>query len=323
MSIKHSIIAVLIATIFFLSAPMLVPGWILFVLTLALAKFIAVLGVALFLRGGLVSLGHALFLGVGAYSVGLFIKWFDIREAFLLVFIGPACGALIAVLFGPIIARYRGVFFAMINLAFSMILYSALLKFYWLTGGSDGISVGNPTFLGFSPVKEVLQHTRYYFVLIASGMAIYATYRFTKSPIGYFLKAMSNNEIRIEYSGVSVHRIIYITYIFSGALGGLAGVLAAFSVGHIVPEFAFFLQSAELLLVALLGGIGSVFGALFGSIAFEFIRTYAYKFAPEAWQMTLGVIMLLLILFQPGGLWAIFESLVEKVRDGWGRVKIG
>jgi branched-chain amino acid transport system permease protein len=307
----------------FLSAPALLPVWILIVLTLALAKFIAVLGVALFLRGGLVSLGHALFLAVGAYSVGLFVKWFGIREALLAVFVGPACGALIGVIFGPIITRYRGVFFAMINLAFAMILYSALLKFYSFSGGSDGISIGVPTFFGVTPTKDMLELTLYYFVLIAASIAVYATYRFSKSPMGYFLTALSDNEIRIEYSGESVQRIIFITYIFSGALGGLAGVLVAFCVGHIVPEFAFFLQSAELLLVALLGGIGSVFGTLFGSVAFEFIRTYAYKMAPEAWQMTLGMIMLLLILFQPGGLWAMFESLIETIRGGRERAKIG
>ena len=320
---QRTILPLYFTTILFFSAPVLVPRWILFILTLALAKFIGVLGVALFLRGGLVSLGHALFLGAGAYTAGLLIKWFGIREAFFYLFLGPACGALIAALFGAIIARYRGVFFAMINLAFSMILYSVLLKFYWLTGGTDGISIGTPSFLGITPAKEALQHILYYFVLISAGIATYATYRFLESPLGYFLKALNDNEIRIEYSGESVQKIIFITYIFSGALGGLAGVLVSFSVGHIVPELTFFLQSAELLMIALLGGIGSVFGTLFGAIAFEFIRTYAYKYSPETWQMTLGIIMLFLILYQPGGIWAIYESLVAKFRSRWERVKVG
>jgi ABC-type branched-subunit amino acid transport system permease subunit len=106
--------------------------------------------------------------------------------------------------------------------------------------------------------------------------------------------------------------VIYSTYVLSGALGGLAGVLVAFTVGHIVPEYAFWLQSGEFVFIALLGGYGSVPGPLIGAIAFEFIRTYANKYAPYAWQMTLGIIMLLIILLQPGGLWAMYEHVAAR-----------
>jgi ABC-type branched-subunit amino acid transport system permease subunit len=129
---------------------------------------------------------------------------------------------------------------------------------------------------------------------------------------GFFLKALADNEIRIEYSGGSVQHVIYSTYVLSGALGGLAGVLVAFTVGHIVPEYAFWLQSGEFVFIALLGGYGSVPGPLIGAIAFEFIRTYANKYAPYAWQMTLGIIMLLIILLQPGGLWAMYEHVATR-----------
>jgi branched-chain amino acid transport system permease protein len=102
--------------------------------------------------------------------------------------------------------------------------------------------------------------------------------------------------------------------VLSGALGGLSGVLAAFTVGHIVPEYSFWIQSGEFVFIALLGGYGSVPGPLIGAIAFEFIRTYANKFAPYAWQMTLGIIMLLIILLQPGGIWGMYESLIGRTR---------
>jgi branched-chain amino acid transport system permease protein len=111
-----------------------------------------------------------------------------------------------------------------------------------------------------------------------------------------------------------VQRVIYYTYVVSGALGAVAGVLVAFTVGHIVPEYAFWIQSGEFVFIALLGGYGSVPGPLIGAIAFEFIRTYANKFAPYAWQMTLGVIMLLIILIQPGGLSAIYEAVTRRWR---------
>jgi branched-chain amino acid transport system permease protein len=300
--------------VLFVAAPLAVPSWVLFILTLALAKFMAVLAVALFLRGGLVSFGHALFYGVGAYTVGFGIKWFRVADALLLIPLGTLLGAGVAALVGLFMARYRGVFFAMLNLAVSMILYAVLLKLYWVTGGTDGIGVGRPTFLGVTPPRELFLPAHYYFTLAITGVVVYVVYRFLASPVGHFLTALSDNEIRIEYSGESVRRVIYLTYVLSGALGGLSGVLAAYTVGHIVPEYAFWVQSGEFVFVALLGGYGSVPAPLVGSIAFEFIRSYASKYAPEAWQMALGIIMLLIILFQPGGLWAIYERLVGRFR---------
>ena len=107
--------------------------------------------------------------------------------------------------------------------------------------------------------------------------------------------------------------MIYLTYVLAGGLGGVAGVLAAFTVGHVVPEDAFWIQSAQFVFIALLGGFdGGVVGAFMGSIAFQFIQTYAAKYFPYAWQLTLGGIMLFIILFRPGGLWAIYESLAAR-----------
>jgi branched-chain amino acid transport system permease protein len=104
-------------------------------------------------------------------------------------------------------------------------------------------------------------------------------------------------------------------------LGGLAGVLVAFTVGHIVPEYAFWTQSGEFVFIALLGGYASVPGPLFGAIAFELIRTYASKYAPHAWQMTLGLIMLFIILFQPGGLWGVYEAVAARFGRSTGGVE--
>lgn len=303
-----------IAAALLLAVPLAVPGWVVFVLTLALAKFMAVLAVALFLRSGLISFGHALFYGIGAYTAGFSIKWLGMADAVLLAPLGALLGAGVAALVGLFMARYRGVFFAMLNLGVSMVLYAALLKFYWVTGGTDGIGVRSPTFLGFAPPREFFRIDYYYFTVLLTGIVISVVYRFLASPVGYFLRAIGDNEIRIEYQGESVRRVIYLTYILSGALAGLAGVLTAFTVGHIVPEYAFWAQSGEFVFVAVLGGYGSVPGSLVGSIAFEFIRTYASKYMPEAWQTTLGVTMLLIILFLPGGLWTIYEAAVGRRR---------
>ena len=305
--------APLVGAALLLAVPLVLPDWMKFLVTLALAKFLAVLAVALFLRANLVTFGHAMFYAVGAYTVGFGVKWFGLRDAVLLVPAGALLGAGAAALIGLIMARYREVFFAMLNLAFSMMLYGILLKLYWLTGGTDGISSGLPTYLGWEPSRAAARDVLYYFTLLVSGVAIYAVYRFLVSPLGFYLKAMADNEIRIEYSGESVRHVMYATYVLSGALAGVGGVLAAFTVGHIVPEYSFWIQSGDFVFVALLGGYGSVPGPLVGSIAFEFIRTYASKYFPNEWQMALGIIMLLIILFRPGGLWTIYEAMVARL----------
>ena len=297
---------------FLLVVPVILPDWMKFIVTLAMAKFVAVLAVALFLRANQVTFGHAMFYAVGAYVVGFSVKWFRFADMVVLLPVGALLGAGVAALVGLVMARYREVFFAMLNLAFSMMLYGVLLKLYWLTGGTDGLGVGVPKFLGYAPPREHLRDFLYYTTLAVSGIVIYVVHRFLASPLGFYLKAIADNEIRIEYSGESVRHVMYVTYVLSGALAGIGGVLAAFTVGHIVPEYSFWIQSGDFVFVALLGGYGSVVGPLMGSIAFEFIRTYASKYFPNEWQMTLGIIMLAIILFRPGGLWTIYEGLAAR-----------
>jgi branched-chain amino acid transport system permease protein len=312
MAVGRLPVAPVVGVAVLLAVPFVLPDWMKFIVTLALGKFLAVLAVALFLRANLVSFGHAMFYAAGAYTVGFAVKWMGLRDMVLLVPLGALLGAAVAALVGLVMARYREVFFAMLNLAFSMMLYGALLKLYWLTGGTDGLSSGLPTYLGYEPPRAYARDALYYATLLSAGFIIYAVYRFLASPLGFYLKAMGDNEIRIEYSGESVRHVVYTTYVLSGALAGAGGVLAAFTVGHIVPEYSFWIQSGDFVFVALLGGYGSVVGPLMGSIAFEFIRTYASKYFPNEWQMTLGIIMLAIILFRPGGLWTIYEALVAR-----------
>ena len=306
--------AALVASALLILLPLVVPGWIMFIMTKALFMFIAVMGVSVLLRGGLLTFGHALYYATGAYAVGFSVKWLGVQELLLLVPLGALAGLIMAALVGLVMARYREVFFAMLNLAFSMILFGALLKFYWVTGGTDGLAIGTATLLGIELPGDSFGY--YYFALAISGIVTYVVYRFMASPAGYFLRALYDNEIRIEYSGVAVRQVIYRTYLLAGTLGGVSGVLAAFAIGHIVPEDAFWIQSGEFVFVALLGGFAGVPGPLMGAFVFEFLQTYASKYFPLAWQMMMGIIMLLIILFQPGGLWAMYQRAAERIGRG-------
>lgn len=306
----------LVAVVAFAVAPLALPGWATFLLTLALAKSVVVLAIALLLRGGLVSFGHGLFFATGAYTVGMAAKWAGLREALLLTFLGILVSTAVAALLGLFIARYRGIFFAMLNMSVSMVVYALLLKLYWITGGTDGIGIRTPTILGMVPPRESLRLAIYYFTLVCTLPAFYAAHRFWISPPGFALRAVRDNEVRVEYLGVSVQRVIYTAYVLSGALAGLGGILTGFSVGHIVPDFAYWTTSGEFVFVAVLGGPASIPGPLVGSIAFEFLKSYAFKYAAFTWQMALGLIMLLIILFMPGGLWTL-STLAERAARRW------
>ncbi len=316
---RETLVLSLVGAAAFALAPVLLPGWVTFLLTLALAKSVVVLAIALLLRGGLVSFGHGMFFASGAYTVGLAMKWFGLREAVVLTVLGVVISAVVAALVGLFIARYRGIFFAMLNMAISMVVYALLLKLYWVTGGTDGIGIRTPTILGLAPDRDSLRLVVYYYTLALTVPAFYVVHRFWTSPLGYMLRAVRDNEIRVEYMGTSVQRVIYAAYVLSGALGGLAGILSGFSVGHIVPDLAYWTTSGEFVFVALLGGPASIPGPLVGSIAFEFLKSYAYKYAAFTWQMTLGVIMLLIILFIPGGLWTLYAILGRQWRLSWKR----
>ena len=295
-------------------APFLgLPGWLLFLFTIAFAKGLVVLGVVLLLRGDLVSFGHGLYYATGAYTVGLLLRaGFPTRDAFPLAMLGMIAGALVAALVGLFLARYRGIFFGMLSTAFSMILYSLLLKLYWVTGGTDGIAVRVSSTLGMQPPAELIRLTQYYFVLALAVGAVYLAYRVANSPLGYLMRGINDNEIRVEYMGASVRRAIYRTYLLSGALGGLGGALTAISVGHIAPDLAYWTSSGEFVFIALLGGSGSVFAPFVGATVFELVRNYAQKFMPYTWQMLLGSVLLVIILFAPGGLWSLFERLARR-----------
>jgi ABC-type branched-subunit amino acid transport system permease subunit len=302
---------ILICLVLLVALAPVVPGWLLFLLTVAFAKAMVVLGVVLLLRGDLVSFGHSLYYALGAYTVGFSMRNFQIREALILIVLGTLVATALAAIVGLFLSRYRGIFFGMLSTAFSMILYSLLLKLYWFTGGTDGIAIRTPTIAGISPGENV-RLFQYYLVLLLGAASVYISYRVVASPLGYLMRALWDNEIRVEYMGASVLRAIYRTYLLAGALGGLGGSLASISVGHIAPDLAYWTMGGEFVFVALLGGIGSVFAPVVGAVVFEFVRNYAFKLSPYTWQMTLGAVLLIIILFAPGGLWSLYENFVRR-----------
>ncbi len=284
------------------------PDWVIFLATLIIAKALVVLGLLILWRAGLMSFGQALFYGVGAYAVGLAQLAFGLRDAFLLVLIGIVLAAAVAFVLGFLLARYRDIFFAMLSLAFSMILYGTLVKSATL-GSTDGFAILQPRFLGLAPAGPAAKHDLFLLTLCLAAASAYLTHRYLGSPLGALTTAIRDNEIRVEYLGYSVERAIHVSYVIAAALAGAGGALVALAVGHIDPDATYWTSSGEFVFVTILSGAGSVLAPFIGSALFELLRAYAADYAPYSWQMILGFCLLLLILFLPQGVWSLVARL--------------
>ena len=289
---------VLAAVSFFL------PGWAVYLLTVILARGLVVLGLLVLWRAGLMSFGQALYFGLGAYTVGLMQLHSGLRDAFALVALGTIVAALVAAILGFLLRQYRDIFFAMLSLAFSMILYGTLVKSETL-GSTDGFSVALPHFLFWAPAAGQAQYALLFLCLAVAGLGSYIVQRYLDSPMGALSTAIRDNEIRVEYLGFPVRRAIHVKYVLAAALAGAGGALVALAVGHIDPDMSYWTTSGEFVFVSVLAGTGSTPAPFLGSAIFEILRTYATDYAPYSWQMVLGVCLLLLILFLPDGVWSL------------------
>jgi branched-chain amino acid transport system permease protein len=274
--------------------------WLRFVLTLALAKGIAALGVMLLLRAGQVSFGHALYLAFAAYVVAFAAA--QVPEALLLIPLAIAASSLLGLLIGLFVVRYREIFFGMLNLALSMVFYSLLEKFYAITHGTDGLRVPTVTWLGTSPGREEAEWLGLgAAVLLALGFAWFAR-RYLASPMGEALSAIKTREARLEFMGLPPRRVLLVAYVLSAAMVGTAGALVALTTRHVTPLLGYWTASGELVFIVILGGAGGVLGPFLGAIAYELVRVYASAAVADAWQLILGCVLLGVILFARGGL---------------------
>lgn len=274
--------------------------WLQFVVTMALAKGFAALGVMILLRAGLISIGHAMFFAVSAYAAA-FLARAGIGDFALLLVLATLAAGVFGALAGAFLVRYRAIFFAMLNLALSMVLYALVSKFYAITGGSDGLGLSTPRFFGLLLNPGQFDRALYYTALTLMVGVGALVARYLRSPLGYALLAVHGNELRLEYLGVSARGVLLIAYVVSAVLAGVGGVIMACAVGHVLPEFAFWTASGHLVLVAVLGGVGSVAGPFIGSLFLELLHS-AVVGLTDAWNLITGVALIAVIFLLPSGL---------------------
>jgi len=285
------------------------PPWLVSLATIAFANALVVLGLVILWRTGLVPFGQALFYAIGAYAVALLGRYTPIRDVFVVVLAGAVFAGVAAYLVGFLLARYREIFFAMLSLAMSMILYGVLVKTESL-GSTDGFHVEAGTFFGFRPEGKAHNLAIYWLVLGFCAVSAWLVSLYFSSVAGALSNPIRDNEIRVEFLGLSVDRMIHLKLVISGVLAGIGGALAALAVQHVDPAMAYWTTSGGFVFVTILAGAGSVAAAFVGSLVFELVRSIAVDLVPGEWQMILGTVLLLTILFLPEGL----GSLVSRLR---------
>jgi len=280
---------------------------------------IAALGFNLLLGyTGLLSFGHSAYFGTGAYVVALLVKYLGVASMELFVLAGILGSIAVAALFGVVCVRYTRIFFGILRLALSQVLWSLALKLFWVTGGSDGLRVPTPTLLGGlggpgADKVEFIAHRYYYYVLILFLVATAAMWVIVSSPFGKALQAIRDNETRAEFVGVQVWKYRWIAFVISGAFTGLAGVLWVPLNGLTTPDILYWPFSGRIVFFTVLGGFRTFVGPIVGAIAYNYLETYAVGFTVY-WQLVLGIVLVLLVLTMPTGLVGTAIQIFERVR---------
>jgi branched-chain amino acid transport system permease protein len=285
---------------------LLSPQWLVFMAMLALAKGVVVLGLLVLMRTGLVSFGQGLYFGIGAYAAALLSHHLHVGDAAVMLLAGAAAAGLIAALLGLLLARYRDIFFAMLSLAFSMILYGLLVKSAAL-GSTDGFNLHARTFFGVALAPGAERRVFLMAGAVCAVVVALLVHRLLGGHWGRLTTGVRDNELRVTYLGASPYRVVYVNYLIAGTIAGLGGALAALAVGHVDPETTYWTTSGEFVFIAILGGTQSILAPFVAATIFEALRTIASQYAPNVWQMSLGLAMLAIIMFLPTGLWTLAE----------------
>ncbi|QIE54277.1 branched-chain amino acid ABC transporter permease [Pikeienuella piscinae] len=282
------------------------PDWLLFTVTKAIGFGLVALGIVALMRGGLVSFGQGLYYCAGAYVSGLISNRLEVTDVAILLFAGALAGGLAAAAISPLISRYRGIFFAMLTMALSMVLYGVLAKVTAI-GGSDGFNVASPSFFGWTPGVAKADYALFAAAVVAAALAAALCRLYFDSGPGLIALASRENELRVEYLGASVFTVTQRNVIVAGALAGLGGALNGFALGHIDPYFSYWTTSGEVVFIAILGGYASVIAVFGAALITELVRSFSGQYFPESWQLSLGLFLLVVIVFLPrgfGSLWA-------------------
>jgi branched-chain amino acid transport system permease protein len=272
---------------------------------------VALLGLnLLFGTTGLLSFGGALFVAVGGYTAAYLGTALRVRSLEVILLVALAAAAALAVPIGWLCVRYVKIYFGMLTLAFGMLFYSFLYKFYRLTGGDEGIPVPRPALLGrtFEDLDKTayLIGPYYYYSLALCVVAAAVMWRIVRSPLGLSLRAIRENADKAGYVGVPVRRYRFYAFVLAALFGAAGGVLLVVPTGLAAPTLAYWTHSGNLVFMLLLGGFAHFFGPVLGAFVFIFLQDSVMS-VTEYWRFVFGAILAAVVIFLPRGLLGLVD----------------
>jgi branched-chain amino acid transport system permease protein len=283
---------------------------------------IAALGFNLLLGyTGLLSFGHSAYFGVGAYTVAFIVRDLHIHSMELCILGGVLSTLVISALFGYVCVRHTRIFFGILTLALSQVLWSLAFKFFWVTGGTDGIRVprsqikllgGLVEFTGSGSYQKFV-YSYYYYVLVLFVVVVAVMWVIVHSPFGKALQAIRDNETRAGFVGIPVRRYRWLAFVISGCFTGLAGALWVPLNGLTTPDILYWPFSGEIVFMTVLGGFRTFSGPIVGAFAFNYLKVYAVA-GSAYWQLVLGGVLVALVMLLPTGIVGTIDRLIAKLR---------
>jgi branched-chain amino acid transport system permease protein len=274
-----------------------------------LGQRVVVLGLAAmsvnFLLGytGVLSFGHAAYFGLGAYGAGMTIRYL-VPSTSLSLLVGMLVGTLAGAIIGPLIIRLRGVYFAMVTIAFGQVFYFMAFRWNNVTGGDDGLLgwTRMPLNFGFTTI-DILHNPRafYYFILVVFAISVGVMAWVLRSPFGRTLIAIRENERRARFLGIPVDRHIWMSWVISCCFVSVAGALYALLNNFVDPRALYWTQSGDFVIMAVLGGMRSFWGPLIGAAIFVLLQDYLSS-QTQNWMSFVGLFFVLVVLFFPRGI---------------------
>jgi branched-chain amino acid transport system permease protein len=298
--------------------PLVVPSYYIGLMIPFYAYAIALLGFnLLFGYTGLLSFGHAMFLGIGAYGAAVMSSLLGVKSFELVLLAVMTASALIALPIGFLCVRYTGIFFGMLTLAFGMLFHSFLFKFYHVTGGDSGMRVARMDILGLTFDSynkiEFLAGPFYYYCLALLLIAGFVMWRIVHSPFGLHLRAVRDNARKAEYLGVHVHRFRLAAFVVSAIFGAVGGAILGFRVGLADPELVYWTQSGQLVFMAVLGGFSNFFGPIVGALSYILLQDQLQSLT-QYWRFVLGAVLALIVIVFPEGISGVAFDVRRWVR---------
>ncbi len=256
--------------------------------------------------GGMISFGHAVYIGVGGYAVGI-LTFHGIENAYIQWPVALAASGLVALIFGAISLRTRGVYFIMITLAFTQMVhfFSVSLEKY---GSDDGLTIDarSDFSIPFFDLNDGI--TLYYLIFVLMMLSIYTTHKIVNSRFGMVIRGAMSNDDRMRSIGYPTYGYKLTAFVIAGVMCGLSGILSANLEDFVSPDMMSWPRSGDLIFMVVLGGMGTIFGPLGGAIVFWLLSEFLSDIT-EHWHLIFGPFLILVVLFARGGLEGIIDQL--------------